>query len=176
MKIGCYHCAPEPSPKCDYCHGSGILEESPSTMTTPNPAPDLKPCPFCGAAPKVNSIKDFHNISCQGGSCCNPMTGSWLTLDMAVRCWNTRAAESSLVVSQRHRAQANQTATDIWKGVNCALDGRVPTDKVEYLEMGTIRQMTRSQKRYQRYLDIGECFDSFLSFLRYESSREKEAA
>ncbi len=27
-KIGCYHCAPNPSITCDYCLGSGVLDES----------------------------------------------------------------------------------------------------------------------------------------------------
>lgn len=44
-----------------------------------------------------------------------------------------------------------------------------PTSEVQYLEMGGIRRMTRAQERYQRYIDVSECFDSFLSFLRYDS-------
>lgn len=45
-----------------------------------------------------------------------------------------------------------------------------PTWRVEYLGMGRIRRMTKSQRRYQRYLEVGECFDSFKDFLRYEAS------
>lgn len=49
-----------------------------------------------------------------------------------------------------------------------------PTDQVVYLDMGTIRKMTRSQARYQRYLQIGDCFNSFREFLKYISKEEKE--
>lgn len=38
-----------------------------------------------------------------------------------------------------------------------------PTWKVEYLEMGTIRKMTRSQRRYQEYLNS----ESSLSFAEW---------
>jgi hypothetical protein len=40
-----------------------------------------------------------------------------------------------------------------------------PTYGVEYLEMGTIRKMTRSQQRYQRYLEF-DFFESFKQFLQ----------
>jgi hypothetical protein len=40
-----------------------------------------------------------------------------------------------------------------------------PTWKVEYLGMGKIRKMTRSQRRYKEYLDCAECYDSFAAFL-----------
>lgn len=46
-----------------------------------------------------------------------------------------------------------------------------PTWRVEYLGMGHIRPMTASQQRYQRYLEIGECFDSFRDFLLYDAAR-----
>lgn len=49
-----------------------------------------------------------------------------------------------------------------------------PKDGVEYLGLGSIRKMTKSQRRYQRFLEVGECFDDFLSFLRYETARERE--
>lgn len=38
-----------------------------------------------------------------------------------------------------------------------------PTDGVEYLDMGTIRKMTRSQRRYQEYLDS----DTDLTFAEF---------
>lgn len=41
-----------------------------------------------------------------------------------------------------------------------------PTDGVEYCEMGRLRKMTRSQRRYQEYLKCADCYDSFASFLR----------
>lgn len=48
-----------------------------------------------------------------------------------------------------------------------------PTDPgLKYLEMGTPRKMTRSQKRYQRYRELSDVyqFDSFKHFLDLESS------
>lgn len=40
-----------------------------------------------------------------------------------------------------------------------------PTDKVEYQGMGTVRKMTRAQRRYQEYLDVADCYDSFAAYL-----------
>jgi len=49
-----------------------------------------------------------------------------------------------------------------------------PTDGVEYLdEIKPPRKPSRSAARYQRYLEVGECFESFLHFLRYEDARER---
>jgi hypothetical protein len=42
-----------------------------------------------------------------------------------------------------------------------------PTHKVEYLGKGKIRPLTRSQKRYQSYLEVSDCFDSFRQYLNY---------
>ena len=44
-----------------------------------------------------------------------------------------------------------------------------PTHMVKYLGMGKVRKMTRSQLRYRRYLRVGDCFDTFFDFLKYES-------
>lgn len=46
-----------------------------------------------------------------------------------------------------------------------------PTSEVQYLEMGEVRRMTKSQERYQRYLGVSECFNSFLDFCRYDAHR-----
>lgn len=35
------------------------------------------------------------------------------------------------------------------------------------------KKLSRSKQRYQRYLDVGDCFDSFRSFLMYETARER---
>lgn len=43
-----------------------------------------------------------------------------------------------------------------------------PTDEVEYFGMGEIRKLTRSQRRYQRYLKSEECFESFLHFCYWD--------
>lgn len=32
------------------------------------------------------------------------------------------------------------------------------------------KKLTRSQKRYRRYLDIGDCFESFIDFCRHEDA------
>lgn len=49
-----------------------------------------------------------------------------------------------------------------------------PTDCVVYLdEIVAPRKMTRSQARYQRWLDVGDCFDNFKSFLKYDSRRKE---
>jgi len=49
-----------------------------------------------------------------------------------------------------------------------------PTWGITYLDMGKVRKMSKSQMRYKRYLDIGECFNNFRDFLAYECAREKE--
>lgn len=67
-------------------------------------------------------------------------------------------------------------------GVN--FDGTKPTDirpchptwMVEYLEMGELPKLTRSQKRYLDYLDCSDCFESFKDYLRYLSQRKVNAA
>lgn len=45
-----------------------------------------------------------------------------------------------------------------------------PTDQVQYLGMGKVRRRTKSQERYQRYLEHSECFDSFKHFLAWDAS------
>ena len=47
-----------------------------------------------------------------------------------------------------------------------------PTWQVEYGEIGAIRKQTRSQARYQRYLEAAECFDSFIDFCYYDQERK----
>lgn len=46
-----------------------------------------------------------------------------------------------------------------------------PTSEVIYGEMGTIRPMTASQRRYARYLSAADLYDSFRHFLRCDESR-----
>jgi hypothetical protein len=48
-----------------------------------------------------------------------------------------------------------------------------PTWEVEYLGMGKVRQMTRSQKRYRRFREYGDMFDSFIDFCRWHDSPER---
>jgi len=48
------------------------------------------------------------------------------------------------------------------------------SDGLVYLgEMGRVRQMTRSQKRYRRFLEFGDRFDSFLDFCRWDAEPER---
>jgi len=42
-----------------------------------------------------------------------------------------------------------------------------PTWLVEYGDMGEVRKMTRSQKRYQDYLEVADCFEGFMDYLNY---------
>lgn len=48
-----------------------------------------------------------------------------------------------------------------------------PTDGVEYLGMGKIRKPSIARKRYERYLEYGSSFDSFLAFCRWDAERSR---
>ena len=48
-----------------------------------------------------------------------------------------------------------------------------PVSKVEYLEMGLLRTPTKSQQRYQRFLEFGDGFDSFIEFCRWDAQPER---
>jgi hypothetical protein len=48
-----------------------------------------------------------------------------------------------------------------------------PTWRVEYGEMGHVRPMTTSQKRYKRFLEYGDGFESFLDYCRWDSQPER---
>ena len=48
-----------------------------------------------------------------------------------------------------------------------------PTSEVEYLEMGRVRKPTQAQARYQRYLEYGDGFDTFLDFCRWDAQPER---
>ena len=50
-----------------------------------------------------------------------------------------------------------------------------PTWEVEYLEIGSIRKMTKSQKRYQEYCEIRDCFNDFAHFLRWKEYKRKNS-
>lgn len=50
-----------------------------------------------------------------------------------------------------------------------------PTDGIEYLGMGTVRKVSKSRERYQRFRSIADIFGgSFRDFLAYEKT-EREA-
>jgi hypothetical protein len=40
-----------------------------------------------------------------------------------------------------------------------------PTSEVEYLEMGTPRKLTRSQRRYLDYLEVADLYETFAHYL-----------
>lgn len=44
-----------------------------------------------------------------------------------------------------------------------------PTWRVEYLDMGTVRKPTRAQRRYRRFLEYGDSFDSFIDFCKWDA-------
>lgn len=48
-----------------------------------------------------------------------------------------------------------------------------PAWKVEYLALGKPRAMTKSQQRYRRFLEYGECFDSFIDYCYWDASSER---
>ena len=48
-----------------------------------------------------------------------------------------------------------------------------PTSEVTYGEMGTVRKPSRHAARYQRYLEYGDGFDSFLQFCRWDAQPER---
>ena len=48
-----------------------------------------------------------------------------------------------------------------------------PTSEVEYGELGVVRQMTRSQQRYSRFLEYGDGFDSFVDYCRWDAAPER---
>jgi hypothetical protein len=46
-----------------------------------------------------------------------------------------------------------------------------PTSEAEYGEIGAIRRMTTSQSRYQKYLDVADCYEDFRHFLQCGAGR-----
>lgn len=46
-----------------------------------------------------------------------------------------------------------------------------PTWRVEYLGTGVVRPMTRSQRRYRHFLEVGDLYDNFGDFLRHQYTR-----
>lgn len=47
-----------------------------------------------------------------------------------------------------------------------------PTDGVVYGEMGRLRPLTRSQRRYRAYLDVADLYDDFAHWLRAHPTGE----
>lgn len=49
-----------------------------------------------------------------------------------------------------------------------------PTSEVKYGGILPVRKMTRSQARYQRYLEYGDGFDNFMDYCRWDTRPERE--
>ena len=50
-----------------------------------------------------------------------------------------------------------------------------PTWKVTYLdEFGVIRQLTKSQQRYKRFLEYGDGFESFIDFCYWDAKKQRQ--
>jgi len=82
-----------------------------------------------------------------------------------------------VVVNGRHGVIAKDCGHHIGVNFDDEKPGSIspchPTWEVEYLGMGKVRKMTRSQKRYQRFREFGDCFDSFIDFCRWHDSPER---
>lgn len=48
-----------------------------------------------------------------------------------------------------------------------------PTWEMEYHGIGKVRPMSRSQRRYQRFLEYGDSFETFRDFLAWDSEPER---
>lgn len=49
-----------------------------------------------------------------------------------------------------------------------------PADEIEYLdEVGKVRQPSPSQARYQRFLEYGDSFDSFIDFCQWDGAQDR---
>jgi hypothetical protein len=82
-----------------------------------------------------------------------------------------------VVVDSAHGIIAKDVGNHIGVNFDAHKPGRIshchPTWRVEYGEMGTVRPTTKSQKRYQRFLEYGDSFDSFLDFCRWDVEQER---
>ena len=63
-------------------------------------AVEVKTCPFCGAAPKLQEVRMvrrlFFSYQCMNESCAvNPGTDLFKTADEAAKVWNTRQRVST---------------------------------------------------------------------------------
>ncbi len=61
-------------------------------MTEAKSTPELKPCPFCGGAPKLFiGAVEFTDAEVHCGNC-GSVSGNYPTKAEAIAAWNTRAA------------------------------------------------------------------------------------
>ena len=57
-----------------------------------NEMTELKPCPFCGNAPEMESEDGFSFVRCYDQHCkADARSGLWLSESEAIEAWNTRA-------------------------------------------------------------------------------------
>lgn len=62
---------------------------------------------------------------------------------------------------------------DIWGQMHCFIVTQQGIDAVA-AESPKPPKLSRSQKRYQEYLEVGDCFDNFRHFLQYDTARLRE--
>mgnify|MGYP000356717878 CR=1 FL=1 len=48
-----------------------------------------------------------------------------------------------------------------------------PTWQAQYLELGEIRNLTKSQERYKRFLEYGDGFHSFIDYCRWDADPDR---
>jgi len=61
---------------------------------------------------------------------------------------------------------------EIWGAMHCFVVTQKGIDAVAK-ESPNPPKLSRSQKRYQEYLEFSDCFDSFREFLEYDTGRRK---
>lgn len=58
------------------------------------PSPTLKPCPWCGSNPNIDTVFTRWVVCCDNKRCSvNPMTNEHKSRKSAVAAWNRRARE-----------------------------------------------------------------------------------
>lgn len=82
-----------------------------------------------------------------------------------------------VVVSGRPGIIAQDCGHYIGVNFDCDKPGHIshchPTWKVEYLDIGKIRPMTKSQQRYRRFMEYGDSFETFIDFCRWDAESER---
>jgi hypothetical protein len=53
----------------------------------------------------------------------------------------------------------------------CVVHNAHPTSEVEYLELGSLRRLTRAQLRYRAYLEVADLYENFAHYIRAHSAK-----
>lgn len=69
--------------------------------------------------------------------------------------------------------KGNHIGVNFDKDKPCVISHCHPTWEVQYLEMGIVRKQTKSQQRYQRFLEYGDGFDSFIDYCRWDADPDR---